>query len=89
MVSSHQIMKGVAMWIDSEVASTMGGFTQYGIGMLSALLSRKGEKLLNRAAQNETLQALELVKDGGFDLNLLREITLEPFPDEGLRLDAE
>lgn len=89
MVSSHQIMKGLAMWIDSEVASTMSGFSQYGIGVVSALLSRKGEKLLNEAAKNETVQTLGLAQNGAFDLELLREIMLEPFPDDGIRVEAE
>lgn len=89
MVSSHQIMKGVAMWIDSEVASTMSGFPQYGIGVVSALLSRKGEKLLNEAAKNETVQTLGLAQNGAFDLELLREIMLEPFPEDGIRVEAE
>lgn len=89
MVSSHQIMKGVAMWIDSEIASTMNGFPQYGIGMASALLSRRGEKLLNEAARNEAVQTLGIAQDGSFDLELLREIMLEPFPEDGLRLEAD
>lgn len=89
MVSSHQIMKGLAMWIDAEIASALNGFPQYGIGVASALLSRRGEKLLNEAAKNETVQTLGLAQDGSFDLELLREIMLEPFPEDGLRLEAD
>lgn len=89
MVSAHQIMKGVAMWIDAEIASALNGFPKYGVGVASALLSRRGEQLLNEAAKNETVQTLGLAKDGAFDLELLREVMLEPFPDDGLRLEAD
>lgn len=89
MVTAHQIMKGVGMWVDSEVLPILHGFPQYGVGVVSALLSRKGEKLLNEAAKNETVRALGLAQGDGFDLDILREVMVERFPSDGLRLGAE
>lgn len=89
IITPKQIIHGAASWLDSEVLSTMGSASKYGLGIVASLLSKRGEALLEQAMGNDTVQALGLVRDGGYDLDELRSIMLERFPPEGIRIDAE
>lgn len=89
MVTSHQIIKGAARWIDTELLPTLNGFPRYGVGVAAALLSKQGEALLDKTLRSDKAQAMGIVRDGAFDYDLLRTALVEPFPSEGLRLDAE
>ena len=89
MVTSHQIVKGMAAWIDAELLPTLNGFPRYGVGVAAALLSKQGEALLDKALRSDKAQAMGIVRDGGFDYDLLRTTLVTPFPEEGLRLDAD
>lgn len=88
-MTSKQIIKGAGMWIDSEVLTTMHGAPQYGVGIAAALLSKRGEALLDKAKTHEKAKALGIVQDGEFDYDLLRAILVEPFPAEGIRIEAD
>lgn len=87
-MTSKQIIKGAAMWIDSELLSTMHGIPKYGIGIGAALLSKRGEALLEKVKNNEKVKALGIIQGGEFDYDLLREILVEPFPADGIRVEA-
>lgn len=87
-MTSKQIIKGAAMWIDSELLSTMHGIPMYGIGIGTALLSKRGEALLEKVKNNEKVKALGIIQGGEFDYDLLREILVEPFPADGIRVEA-
>lgn len=89
MVSSHQIVKGLAMWIDSELLSTAKGFPKYGIGIISAFIGNRGETMLEKLKDSNGVKFAEITKDGQYDYDLLRACLVEPFPDEGLRLEAD
>lgn len=89
MVSSRQIMKGVGMWVDSEILPMLHGVSKYGVGVVSALLAKQGEGLLEKAKGLELVKALGLVRDGEFDLEGLKIVMLERFPEDGLRIEAE
>ena len=88
MVTSRQIVKGLAMWVDSEILPMLHGGTKYGAGVVAALLAKQGEGLLDKAKGQETVKALGLVRDGEFDLDVLRTAMIERFPEEGLRIEA-
>lgn len=89
ILSSKQIIRGVASWLDSEVLTSMHSGPKYGLGVAAALLSKRGEALLDQAMGNDVVQALGIVRDGGYDLNELRTVMLERYPAEGIRIDAE
>lgn len=89
IITPKQIVHGAASWLDSEVLSAMGSASKYGLGVAASLLSKQGEALLEKAMTNDTVQALGLARDGGYDLDELRTIMLERFPPEGIRIDAE
>lgn len=89
MVTSKQIIKGAAMWIDSELLPTMQGFSKYGVGVGSVLLSKWAEAKLDDAKKSEEAKLMGIVRDGEFDYDLLREALVGPFPAEGLRLEAD
>lgn len=88
MVTSKQIIKGAAMWIDSELLTTMHGLPQYGVGVAAALLSKPAEAKLEQLRQSKEAQTMGILQDGGFDYDRLREALVGPFPAEGLRLEA-
>lgn len=88
-MTSKQIIKGAGMWIDSELLTTMHGAPKYGVGVAAALLSKRGEALLDKAKANEKVQATGIVRDNEFDYELLREILVNPFPAEGIRIEAD
>lgn len=89
MVTSKQIIKGAARWIDTELLHTMQGFPKYGVGIGSVLLSRWAEPKLETLKKSEEAQAMGIVRDGGFDYDLLHEALVGTFPAEGLRLEAD
>lgn len=89
MVTSKQIIKGAAAWIDSELLTTMHGLPQYGVGVAAALLSKPAEAKLEQLRQSKEAQAMGILQDGGFDYDRLREALVGPFPEEGLRLEAD
>lgn len=88
-MTSRQIIKGAGMWIDSEVLATMQGAPKYGVGIAAALLSKRGEALLDKAKAHDKVKALGIVQGGEFDYELLRAILVEPFPAEGIRIEAD
>ena len=88
-MTSRQIARGIAAWVDTEVLPMMHGTTKYGAGVVAALLSKKGEALLEQAKEQDLVKAMGLVRDGEYDLDLIREVMLQPFPAEGLRIDAK
>lgn len=77
------------MWIDSEVLTTMQGAPKYGVGIAAALLSKRGEALLDKAKAHDKAKALGIVQGGEFDYDLLRAILVDPFPAEGIRIEAD
>lgn len=89
MASSKEIVRGVAAWVDSEILPMMTGTTKYSVGVLAALLGKQGEAMLEKAKSNDAVTALGLVRDGEYDVDMLRTVMLERFPAEGLRIDAE
>lgn len=89
MVTSKQIIKGTARWIDTELLRTMQGLPKYAVGAGSVLLSRWAEPKLEALKQSEQAKLMGVVRDGEFDYDLLREALVEPFPEEGLRLEAD
>ena len=89
MVTSKQIIKGAAAWIDSELLTSMHGLPQYGVGVAAALLSKPAEAKLEQLRQSKEAQAMGILQDGGFDYDRLREALVGPFPAEGLRLEAD
>lgn len=89
ILTSKQIIRGAASWLDSEILPTMHGASKYGLGVAVSLLSKRGETLLDKAMANDVVQSFGLVRDGGYDLDELRSVMLERFPQEGIRIDAE
>ena len=88
MVSSRQIVKGIAMWVDSEILPMMHGATRYGAGVAAALLAKQGEGLLDKAKSSDIAKTMGIVKDGEYELDTLRDVMLAQFPEEGLRIEA-
>lgn len=89
MVSSHQIVKGLAMWIDSELLSAIEGLPKYGVGILSTFIGRRGETMLEKLKDANAVKFAEITKDGNYDYELLRACLVEPFPEEGIRIEAD
>lgn len=89
IITPKQIIRGAASWLDSEILSTMGSASKYGLGVAASLLSKRGEALLEKAMTNDTVKTLGLARDGGYDLDELRSVMLERFPPEGIRIGAE
>lgn len=89
MVTSRQIVKGAAMWVDTEILPMMHGATKYAAGVAAAMLAKQGESLLEKAKEQELVKTFGLVKDGAYDLDTLKSVTLERFPQEGLRIEAQ
>lgn len=89
ILTSKQIIRGAASWLDSEILSTMHGASKYGLGVAASMLSKRGEALLDKAMTNDVVQALGIVRDGGYDLDELRTVMLERYPTEGIRINAE
>ena len=89
MINSRQIAKGLGAWVDNEILPMMRGPVKYGAGVAAALLVKQGETLLEKGKENETVKALGLVRDGEYDIDVLKTAMLERFPEEGLRIEAE
>lgn len=89
ILTSKQIIRGAASWLDSEVLPSMHGASRYGLGVAAAMLSKRGEALLDKAMTSDVVQALGIARDGGYDLDELRTVMLERYPAEGIHIDAE
>ena len=90
MVTAKQVARGIAAYVDSEILPKMGnGFGKYGVGVLAAIMMKKGESAMDRLFEDKKLQALGITSAEGLDIDLLREAMIERFPAEGLRIDAE
>lgn len=88
-MNNRQIVKGLGRWLDSEILSQTGPGVKYGVGVAAAMLSRRGEILLEEAKESEPVKLMGLVRDGEYRLDELREDMLRNFPEEGLRIKAE
>ena len=88
MATSKQIAKGIATWIDAEMLPMMRGAGKYGAGMASVLLLKRGEMILDQGKELDAVKLMGLVRNGEYDLDLIREVMLQPFPAEGMRLEA-
>lgn len=89
VITSKQIIRGVGSWIDAEILPSMHGPAQYAVGVAAAMLSKKGEALLDKARDNEIVKTLGISRDGGYDLDELRTVMLERYPADGIRIDAD
>ena len=89
MVTSRQIVKGAAMWVDTEILPMMHGAAKYAAGVAAAMLAKQGEGLLEKAKEQDLVKTFGLVKDGAYDLDTLKSVMLERFPEEGLRIEAQ
>lgn len=88
MVTSKQIVKGIGMFIDTEILPAMGGAARYGAAVASAMGAKWAEGKLEQFRGTEIAKELGIVVDGGFDLDALRTAMVEKFPEEGLRIEA-
>ena len=91
MITTKQAVMGLAAFIDNELLPAIGaeGAAKYGIGVVSSLLLRRGEAALDGLKDKELVKSLGLVTDQGIDAELLKEVLLERFPAEGIRIEAE
>jgi hypothetical protein len=88
-MNNRQIVKGLGRWLDSEILNQTGPGVKYGVGVAAAMLSRRGEILLEEAKESKPVKLMGLVRDGEYRLDELREDMLQNFPEEGLRIKAE
>lgn len=89
MVTTKQIIKGAARWIDTELLSAMQGATQYAVAAGSVLLSRWAEPKLEALKISEQAALMGVVRDGGFDYDLLRQALVDTFPADGIHVEAD
>ena len=91
MVEIKNIEMGVAQYLEAELVPKLpaGGWKQFGVGVVAALVARRGGAILEAYKGHPALKAFGVVDEAGcFDVDVLREIAMERIPESGLPVDV-
>lgn len=91
MVEIQKIEAGIARYLDAELIPKLpeNSWKQFGVGLVSALVAKRGGAVLNSFRSHPVLKAFGVVDEAGcWDVDVLREIAKERIPETGLPADV-
>lgn len=90
MVSIARAEQGFANFLDKEMLAKLpdGGLQKTAIGVLSALIVRRGGNVINGLKDGKLIKALGVFdEEGNVDIDVLRDVVKENIPEGGLKID--
>lgn len=90
MVNIAKVQKGIASFLDNEMMSKLpdGGLQKVIVGVMSALIIRKGDTAIDMLKANPIAIGLGVFDgNGDMDLDLLKDVIKENIPDTGLKIN--
>ena len=89
MVTTEQIERGFARWLDNELMPHFpaNGWKKVIAGTAASIMIKRGGTMITALAENPIVKALEVAKDGMFDIEILRDEMKSNMSATGLKID--
>lgn len=90
MIAITNIGKGIALYADRELLPKLqdGSWQKAAAGIAASIVAKRGELLVQGLANNQALSAMQIVKDGQVDLDLLRDAACERLQGSGMVINV-